>query len=235
MMLSRLIAVASFLALGATAVAQGIDAPLDQYRRAEGLGEVGTVRGRAFEERRKPSAPDMPLPGTAVSLLPHSEAWLLRLDAIKRGARDSMGAYREAASAVRRAREAYEKSLLEAGAGDLPQTVTVDREGEFILGSVPAGPWIVFASRSTYVSRAPQPRPGPGPGVAPRPPVLSLPFLAPDKLAGYHVVTYWVHPLTLAPGAPETIELTDRNIWFTGVIENRDPARIPDQPFLAPR
>ena len=57
----------------------------------------------------------------------------------------------------------------------------------------------------------------------------------PDRLAGYHVVTYWLLPLTLGPGAPETIELTDRNVWFTGVVESRDPARLPDQPFIQPR
>jgi hypothetical protein len=228
--------VAGLLALGATVLAQGMDVPLDGYRRAEKLGDVGIVRGRAFEERRKPSAPDLPLAGIAVSLLPHSEAWLSRLEAIKRGARDSIGAYRESATAVLRSREGYEKSLLEAGAGDLPQATTVDGEGGFTLERVPAGPWILFASRSTYISRTPVVRAPPA-GAAPpaRPPVAPSPFLPIEKLAGYHVVTYWVRALTVSPGAPEAVELTDRNVWLTGVIERREPARLPDQPFVPPR
>ena len=52
------------IALVATATAQDIDVPLERYRKAMSLGEVGTVRGRAFAERRKPSASDLPLAGT---------------------------------------------------------------------------------------------------------------------------------------------------------------------------
>jgi len=231
----RLGVVAGLLVLAATVLAQGMDVPLDGYRRAERRGDVGVVRGRAFEERRKPSAPDLPLAGIAVSLLPHSEAWLSRLEAIKRGARDSIGAYREAATTVLRSREGYEKSLLEAGAGDLPQAATVDGEGGFTLQNVPAGPWILFASRSTYISRTPIVR-APPPGTAPpRPPAAPSPFLPMEKLAGYHVVTYWVRALTVSPRAPEAVELTDRNVWLTGVIERRDPARLPDQPYAPPR
>src|SRR5262245_6881044 len=158
-MLWRLGVVAGLLAVAATGLAQDPDGKLDGYRRAETLGELGSVRGRAFEERRKPSAPDTPFAGTAVALLPHSEAWLVGLDAIKHGARESMNAYRDAATAVRRSRDAYEKRLLDAGAGDLPQMVLADREGIFALDSVPAGQWILFASRSTYVGRAPLARP----------------------------------------------------------------------------
>ncbi len=221
-------------AVATAALAQGLDVPLDRYRRAESLGEVGAVHGRAFEERRKPSAAELPLAGTAVSLLPHSEMWLSRLEAVKRGARDSIGAYREAATAVRRSRDAYEKSLLEAGAGDLSQGATVDGEGGFTLENVPAGPWILFASRSTYISRAPIVR-APAPATPPRPPVAPSPFLPIEKLAGYSVVTYWVRALTVAPGVSEPVELTDRNVWLTGVIERREPARLPDQPYTPSR
>jgi hypothetical protein len=226
---------AVLLALTATGLAQGLDGTLDGYRRAEALGELGSVRGRAFEERRRPSAPDLPFAGTAVTLLPHSDAWLVGLDAIKRGARDSMNAYRDAATAVRRSRDAYEKSLLEAGGGDLPQTVMADQEGGFKLDSVPAGQWILFASRSTFVSRTPQARPTPGGAAPSRPPPLPSPFLPFDKLGGYHIVTYWVRTLTLSAGVPAAVELTDRNVWFTGVVESRDPGRLPDQPYVPPR
>src|ERR1700675_817757 len=102
-----------FVALAATALAQGLDVPLERYREGMSRGEVGTVRGRAFAERRKPSASDLPLTGTVVALLPRSDAWLVRLQAIKRSVRDSVATYRDAAPAVRRSQEAYEKSLWE--------------------------------------------------------------------------------------------------------------------------
>ena len=219
------------VALAATAFAQDVDAPLGRYREAISLGEVGTVRGRAFEERRRPGASDLPLAQTVVALLPRSDAWLVRLQAIKRGARDSMDGYRDAASAVRRSREVYEQRLWEAGAADLPQTAVVDAEGVFTLNDVPAGAWILLAfHRGLYVNKTPLVRP-PAPGAPPPPVRPPSPFLAPDKLAGYHVVTYWLREITVAPGATEALELTDRNVWLTGVVEDREKPRLPDRPY----
>ena len=230
----NLVLAGAALGLASVALGQGVDAPIERYRDAAAQHELGGIRGRAFQERRRPSSPDTPLIGTAVALLPRSEAWLFRLNAIKRGARDSLDIYRDAAPAVRRAREAYEKTLLEAGAGDLPQGATVDADGRFTLEDIPAGPWVLLAFRSaTYVSKIPQERP-----VAPgqwRPPALPLPFLAPDKLAGYFVVTYWLKELNVVAGSVEPVELTDRNVWFTGVAENIQPPRLPDQPYLQRR
>lgn len=225
----RLVLVGVALGLASTALAQSVDAPIDRYRDAAAQHELGGIRGRAFQERRKPTGPDTPLIGTAVALLPRSETWLLRLNAIKRGSRDSLDIYRDAAPAVRRAREAYEKRLLEAGAGDLPQGATVDADGRFALEGIPAGPWVLLAFRSsTYVRKIPQERP-----VAPdqwreRAP---LPYLALDKLAGYFVVTYWLKELNVVGGGVEPVELTDRNVWFTGVAEDLQSPRLPDQPY----
>ena len=226
----RLVLAGAALGLASVALAQGVDAPIEKYRGAAALQELGGIHGRAYQERRRPLAPDLPLTGVAVSLLPRSENWLIRLNAIKRGARDSMDTYRAAAPAVRRAREAYEKALLEAGAGDLPVGATVDGEGRFTLEGVPAGPWVLLGVRSTYVSKTPQERPVP-PGTPPRQPALPLPFLVPDKLAGFFVVTYWLREVAVAGGAVEPIELTDRNVWFTGVAENLQQPRLPDQPY----
>jgi hypothetical protein len=230
----KLVVVVVGLGLASVALAQGVDAPIERYRDAAALRELGEIRGRAYQERRRPSGPDLPLPGVSVTLLPRSETWLFRLNAIKRAARDSMDTYREAAPAVRRTREAYEKALLEAGAGDLPLGTTVDGDGRFTLEGIPAGPWVLLAVRSTYVSKAPQERPI-APGTPPRQPVLPLPFLLPDKLAGYHVMTYWLRELTIAGGVVEPVELTDRNVWFTGVAENLQAPRLPDQPYLPRR
>lgn len=215
------------VALVATAFAQTVDAPVGLFREAVELGALGTIRGRAFEERRRPSAADLPLGGTVVKLLPRSEAWLSSLAAIKRESRESSDAFRHAAGAVRRSGEMYEQRLWEAGAGDLPQTATVDSDGVFALDRVPAGPWIVLASRSTYVNKTPQVRPG----APPRPPGPTSPFLPLDKLAGYHVVTFWMREVTVAAGVAEAIELTDRNAWLTGVVEDRQRPPLPDQPY----
>ena len=219
-------------ALGLASVAlaaQGVDAPIERYRDSAALHELGGVRGRAFQERRRPSLPDVPLTAVAVSLLPRSDTWLVRLNAIKRGARDSVDAFRESAPSVRRAREAYEKALLEAGAGDLPLGATVDGDGRFTLDGIPAGPWVLLASRSTYVSKTPLERPiPPGQYRTPAPP---LPYLPPDRLAGYYVVTYWLRELTVVGGGVEPVDLTDRNVWLTGVAESIQSPRLPDQPY----
>jgi hypothetical protein len=225
----KLVLAGAALGLASVALAQGVDAPIERYRDSAALHEVGGVRGRAFHERRRATLPDVPLTAVAVSLLPRSETWLFRLNAIKRGARDSVETFRDSAPAVRRAGEAYEKALLEAGAGDLPQGATVDGDGRFTLEGVPAGPWVLFASRSTYVNRSPQDRPiPPGQYRAPPPP---LPFLLPDRLAGYNVVTYWLRELTIVGGSIESVDLTDRNVWLTGVAEDLRHPRLPDQPY----
>lgn len=227
----KLVLASGALGCAVAAAAQGLDAPIERYREAVGFRELGSIHGRAFEERRRPSGPEAPLTGTALLLLPRSETWLFRLQAIKRGARDSMDTYRDAATAVRRAREGYEKALLEAGAGDLSQGVTVDGEGRFTLDGIPAGPWVILAFRSTYINKAPQVRPPPPPGAPQRETKPPLPFIPPDKLAGYSMVTYWLREVTVAAGAVETVELTDRNAWLTGPIESRLAPLLPDQPY----
>jgi hypothetical protein len=216
------------LALASVAAA-GVDAPIERYRDAAALHEVGAVRGRAYHERRRPSLPDTPLSEIAITLLPRSETWLFRLNMIKRGARDSMDAFRGAAPSVRKAREDYEKALLEAGAGDLSQGATVDAEGRFTLEGVPAGPWVLLAYHQSYVSKTPRERPIP-PGQY-RAPSLPLPFQPPDRLAGYYTVTFWLRELTVVGGGAETVDLTDRNAWFTGVAESIFPPRLPDTPY----
>jgi hypothetical protein len=40
-------------------------------------------------------------------------------------------------------------------------------------------------------------------------------------MIGYDAVTVWVRELRVAAGRGEPIELTDRNAWFTGVVEER--------------
>jgi hypothetical protein len=228
----RLACVAVLLVLASVAAAQTVDAPVERYRQAAERHELGSIRGRVFQERRKPSAPEMPYIGTAISVLPRSETWLFRLNAIKSAARESTETYRRAAPAVRAARDEYEKRLLEAGAGDLTQGATVDAEGRFTLEGLPAGPWVLLAHHATYVHKLAEPRPAaPGSVVTGRPPAPPLPFVPGDKLAGFAVTTYWLREINVVGDGVETVELTDRNAWLTGVVESRQPPRSPDQPY----
>jgi hypothetical protein len=218
--------VLAVVSLASLAGAESVDAPIEAYRGAAAGGALGTVKGRAIEERRRPTAADLPLAGTSVRLLPRSDALIVTLQGIKRGARDSIDAYRESAAQVTKAREVYEKRLLEAGAGDLSQAVTVGDDGAFALEGIPAGPWVLLASRSTFVSKASHDRRGPTTS-----PNRPTPFLPADKLVGYHVVTYWLREVTVVGGAVETVDLTDRNAWLTGISENRQAPPPSTQPF----
>ena len=40
-----------------------------------------------------------------------------------------------------------------------------------------------------------------------------------QPLEGYRAVRIWLRELVVKPGAQDTIELTDRNVWFSGVDE----------------
>ena len=80
---------AAVLALVTAAAAGPLDVTLDRYAAARHTGALGAAEGRAYAELPRPRDPDRPLTGTAVTLLPRSDAFLARLDEIKRGARDS--------------------------------------------------------------------------------------------------------------------------------------------------
>ncbi len=212
---------------GIAVATENIDVQLDRYRDAESLGKVATVSGLAFEERRKPKADDLPVRGISVILLPHSDALLSRLEAIKQSARMSMDRYREAAPAIQKARAAFEKALWEAGAGDIAPAAITGADGTFRIENVPAGEWILVATRSIYMSTAGSSAHASTPNASDQ---HFLPYL---RLVGYYAMTFWVRELTLGAGDTQTLELTDRNPWFTGVTEDRQmpaPPRTPTQP-----
>jgi hypothetical protein len=105
---------------------QGRDVDISRYHAAARASEVGQVTGRVYEDGRKPNAAETPLAGTILMVLPRSETWLATLETIRAQSRDSLDRYRDAAPAIRRAREALERALLERGGGDLPQSVGVN-------------------------------------------------------------------------------------------------------------
>ena len=80
---------------------------------------MGEIDGRASGEPRRPSAPASPYEGVSVLAFPYAADVDAHLDAIKRQQRDSLANYTEAHAEVTAVREAYERELLAAGAGEL--------------------------------------------------------------------------------------------------------------------
>lgn len=197
--------------LAGVAAAQGLDVDLPAYRDAEAARAVGAVSGRAYAERRTPADAEQPLTGTVVVLVPRSAELVGRLEEIRTHARDSPRALVSAATAMRQAREAYEARLWEAGVADFVRATVVDARGAFAMGDLPAGRWLLIATRSAFVSKQ-------SPKTVPRERETFIPRL---RLVGYYAVSIWLRELTVAAGGSETVELMDRNVWFTGIVEDR--------------
>jgi len=193
-------ALAAVVALGSVAAGSVADVRVDAYRQAASLEAVGTVTGHAREERRRPGDIERPLVGTVVTLVPHSSALLARLEEIRTHARDSASAYR-----------ASGRALWEAGAADFVRASVVDAAGGFRMEDLPAGAWLLIATRSVFTDRA-------SPRIAKRERETYAPAL---RLRGFNVVSVWVRALTVSAGRTEEVELMDRNVWFTGIEEER--------------
>lgn len=188
-----------------------VDVDLTGYTAADRAGAAGAVTGRAFAERRKVDGPDTPLVGTSVVAVPRSEALLRRLEQLREGARDSAGAYREAALLMQRAREAYERELWDAGAPQLVRNALVDSTGRFDLGRLPEGRWIIIAVWDRVVNSK---------GAKPDSKDRGL-YLPTPRLTGYRSRLVWLREVAVHRADPAALELTDRNVWFTGVVEER--------------
>lgn len=202
------------LALLAVPAVAAVDVDLTGYTSAERAGAAMAVTGSAFAERAKPDAADTPLVGAAVVAVPRSEALLRRLAELRDGARDSASAFRDAALLMQRAREAYERELWDAGAPQLVRHAVVDSGGRFDLGRLPAGRWLVLAvwDRAAHVRTVkPERRER-------RERELYLPA---PRLSGIRARLVWLREISVSADEPIALELTDRNVWFSGVIEER--------------
>lgn len=203
--------------LGVVALAQvvavaSLDVDIAAYRGAAS-GALGAVTGRAYRTGARSAVADAPLAGTVVTLLPRSESFRARLEEIRRGARDSVRAYHDAPAAVRRAREAYERGLWAEGALDLVRSTDVAADGAFAIRDLPPGPWVLIAARSVSVSKASR-----------RPPKRDAEtFTLPPPVISLATVHVWLMDVQVTGGRAEAVELTDRNAWLTGVVEERAP------------
>ena len=183
--------------------------PLDSYRHAEARRELGVVSGRVYAERARPTTGDVPFPGVTVTLVPYSEDVVAAVEDVKTNARGSMRSYQRAASVVREIREAYERALSKAGAGDLVRSEVTSADGTFVIANVPSGRWLVLARRETWQERSWR-----RPTVREREVFLPIP-----EVAGLRAISLWLVPVTVSPGSAVVLELSDRAVWFTGIEE----------------
>ena len=202
---------------------------LDELRQRAGQKSTGTVAGRVYIERAKPNAPDDPLVGVSILVVPHSDERLERLEMLKRQARETMHGFRDAAPAARALFEGYETQLWEAGYPEAAVRTSTDAGGLF-RAELPAGAWLLVAERSVFVPV----QSGRGSGA---PTVQALDplaryatssyqhFLPSARLIGYDAVTFWVRELTVESGQTVSLELHDRGVWLNGVAEESETPR----------
>ncbi len=196
--------------LSPATAAEPLDVRLGPYLEAMAGGDVGTVTGRVYEERRRPQEPDRPVASAMIVLVPHSEALVRRFEELKRRSRESATAFREAAPGMRRAKEEYETALWQAGAPQLAIVVATDADGSFRVPELPAGAWLLVGWHA-------QMRPTSAPKRTKREQGLYTPG---RRVIGFEEVQVWMRPVTVGRGASERVELTDRNVWFSGVEED---------------
>jgi hypothetical protein len=219
------------LAAGPTLALEPTRSALEELRQRGVRKITGTIEGRMYIERPKPDASDIALVGVGVLLVPRADDLLERLETAKRGARESMRGFREAAPTVRAAVDEHELQLWRAGFPDAAVRTSTDAAGVF-RAELPAGAWVLVAERSVFVSLL-SPRAGVAPSTSALDPLARYStsayqhFLPSAKLVGYDAVTVWLRELSVEAGQTVTLDLHDRGIWLSGVVEETDvPRRV---------
>jgi hypothetical protein len=230
----RSLALAAVLVLGVVGVSLGEEPPrvfLDTLRQRLVRGETATIEGRVYMERRKPNDPDEPLAGIGVLFVPHQPELRERLETVKRQSRDSVDGFRDAAPAARAAVLEYESRLWRRGYPEAAVRAVTDGHGRF-RATVPAGAWIAFAERSVFVTLH-SAREQPAPSSTALDPLARYStnqyqhFQKVARVAGFDAVSVWLRDLEVQPGTTIVLDLHDRALWLSGVIEETEtPRRI---------
>ena len=210
----RSVAVGLMSLLMSATAASALDVTVAAYVEAQRAGAVGAVEGRAAEARRRPQEPDLPIAGASVLLVPRSVELLETLEGIRARSRTSAAAFTEAAPAVLRARNAFEQTLWQAGAADLALATAGDADGRFRIADVPAGAWVLVVTRSVHYQVPRQKIAKREQGV----------FMLPPQVTSFQAMTFWVRELNVTRAETVVVELTDRNVWFSGVVEEKAPS-----------
>ncbi len=185
---------------------QSLLTPLSAARRE---GRAGEVTGSVVLEPKTPRGSAIPLPGAVLVLVPRSPELLRNLERVKARARESEAGYLGAATDVIRLSERFEQALVDAGAGEMVFPGASDAGGRFVFSRVPAGEWLLFGHHETVH----RPR-----GNHPSPRERRNFRLGPQPTR-YRAVTYWLVPMRVAEGDVVKVELTDRNLWLRGVVQ----------------
>lgn len=207
---------------GDPAAAQDLGALAAPYLRARDDRTMGEVAGRAYAEPIRPNSPPVPYDSVSVLLLPYSAGLEAQLETVKAHFRDSLRTVAEATAQITAVRAAYERGLLAAGGGELIRGEVSDAKGQLRFREVPAGEWLLFASRETawHPGKAAKMKRGD-----------ASQFLDVPVPAGRSTVTYWWMRLSVRAGESTAVSLNDRNVWLVGV---REDMRAPDQPPPGP-
>lgn len=184
---------------------------IQAYLQAASARVAGEVGGRVWEARRRPDLADRPLAGATVTLLPRPEALIPRLEDVRSGARDSDRAFRTAVARMLAAVEDHERAVRAAGGADLVRSAVASADGVFTLPNVPAGGWVLVARHETLV-------PAGGSQISRKDRQM---YRIGPTLEAYRSVRLWVREVAVTAGRIEAIELHDRNVWFSGVVEVR--------------
>jgi len=201
------------LVLSGAAAAQALDVPVESYLAAATAGATGTVTGRVFDERRKPDEAERPVAGVSITMMPRSTEFLRKVEEVKRKARDSANNYRASAPSILSLKAGYEKALWEAGAADLVRAIAADDGGRFTVENLPAGDWVLIAAHSVPVDKH-------GAQADSRRRNIYTPG---TRLTGYQVVAIWLREISVTRGGSTTLDLMDRNVWLSGIVEDRAP------------
>ena len=185
-------------------------------------GAFGSVDGRAYAEGQRGGAEPTPYPAVSVLLLPRSQEFEAEMEGIKASHRDSTDAYLEAEPKLSAVRVAYERSIIDAGGGQLLLGESSDAAGSFRFARVPEGAWTLLAWREMPHAK--------------RPTSLKASearrYKTRPQVFGYTTVVFWRIPLDVKAGEEVAVRLHDRNEWLTGTREDR---RVPDPNQPAPQ
>ena len=201
------------LFLSGASTDQALDVPLESYQAAATAGATGTVTGRVFDERRRPDEAERPVAGVSITMVPRSTEFLRKVEEVKRKSRDSANNYRASAASVLSLKAAYEKALWEAGAADLVRATAADDGGRFTVEKLPVGDWVLIATHSASIDKHAAAADSRRRNI----------YTPGTRLTGYQVVAIWLREISVTRGGSTTLDLMDRNVWLSGIVEDRAP------------
>lgn len=190
------------------------------YLEAHAQDKLGNVSGRVYEEPSRRNAPPRALEAVPVALVPWSDAQVIEMEGLKANARSSVQSYREVAAAIESLHRRYETAIRDGGGSDLVKHASSDKDGVFRFDRVPAGEWLLVARAEVGRDEIARPRQVPR-HAAER-------FADNPRLHARTFVAYWWRHVHVRAGDTATLELTDRGVTLTGVLEDlRAPPGMP--------